>query len=249
MNIINQKISDEVREDLIEMVYHDLRSPLSNVISSLEALKSMLSGDQAVNSLLNIALHSTEHIQRLTSSLIDINHLEAGQKLQVQTCVHADQLLEYSVEAVQFVAREKEICIQSDFSTESIELWVDVDMICRVLINLLENAVNFSPSKGKIWVGAKQINDAKIVFWVRDLGPGISLANQKQIFEKFVRLNPKNGSRGLGLGLAYCRLAVQAHGGEIWVESQPGQGSCFKFTLPLVSIEKSNCETSPDSVN
>jgi signal transduction histidine kinase len=79
-----------------------------------------------------------------------------------------------------------------------------------------------------------------VLLWVRDLGPGISPIHQEQIFEKFVRLQPQEKPRGLGLGLAYCRLAVQAHGGEIWVESQPGEGACFKLTLPIISKDKSN---------
>jgi PAS domain S-box-containing protein len=229
-----RKDLDQVKEDLIEMVYHDLRSPLSNVVSSLETLDAMMFADQTIDSLLKIALRSTEHVQRLTNSLLDINRLEAGQKIGFQSQVNPADLLEYGVGAIHLLTVGKQIQIHIKIRENLEYLWVDEDMIRRVIINLLENAVKFTSSKGKIWVGAKRMKDV-ILFWVKDFGPGISPSKHEQIFEKFVRLLPQEKSRGLGLGLAYCRLAVQAHGGEIWVESQPGEGACFKFTLPITS--------------
>jgi signal transduction histidine kinase len=109
---------------------------------------------------------------------------------------------------------------------------VDVDMIRRVLINLLENAIKFTPSQGKIFLQICQ-QDAFILISIKDSGPGIPLADQERIFEKFTRLPIKEGPKGLGLGLAFCRLAVTGHGGRIWVESQPGQGADFRFLLPI----------------
>jgi signal transduction histidine kinase len=108
---------------------------------------------------------------------------------------------------------------------------VDADMVRRVLINLLENAVKFSPEKTAIQVAVQRQNGF-VLTQVKDNGPGIPPAQQERIFEKFARLNMKDGPKGLGLGLAYCRLAIAAHGGQIWIESEPGQGSTFNFTLP-----------------
>lgn len=197
-----------------------------------------------MDSLLKIALRSTQHAQRLTTSLLDINRLEAGQKFGQRDWVNIESLLDYSISAVHFLTSEKHVYLSKESNVESISIWVDEDMIRRVIINLLENAVKFTPSKGKIWVGAKRMNDV-ILFWVRDFGPGISPANQEKIFKKFVRLQPQKKARGLGLGLAYCQLAVRAHGGEIWVESQPGEGACFKFTLPITSKEPSDVDAPP----
>lgn len=239
---------DRLREDLTEMVYHDLRSPLSNVTSSLEALSKIVSGDQAVDSLLRIAIQSTEHVQRLTNSLLEINQLEVGQQLGVRTMTSVKNLLEYSTSSINLLAKDKNIQILVEKMSNEDELWVDEDMIRRVVINLLENALKFSPSKGKIWVGAKRIND-KMLFWLKDSGPGISSANQERIFDKFFCLQTQEKSRGLGLGLAYCRLAIQAHGGDIWVESQPGEGACFKFTLPLISKENSKAVALPGGIS
>ena len=105
-------------------------------------------------------------------------------------------------------------------------------MIRRVLVNLLENAVKFTPARGVVRVGALRQDDFVEVA-VSDSGPGIQHEDRERIFDKYTRLDLRGGPRGLGLGLAFCRLAVDAHGGDIWVESQPGQGSSFKFRLPL----------------
>ena len=108
---------------------------------------------------------------------------------------------------------------------------VDEDMILRVLINLLENASKYTQTQGEISIQATQ-SDGMIMVRVQDNGPGIAPAEQQRIFEKFSRIQRKDRPKGLGLGLAFCRLAVEAHGGRIWVESEPGSGSTFSFTLP-----------------
>ena len=107
-------------------------------------------------------------------------------------------------------------------------------MIKRVLTNLLENAVKFSPQEGKITVGA-QVDGSSVQMWVQDNGPGIPPDQRDNIFQKYTRLSPDIGPKGIGLGLAYCRLAVERHGGKIWVESQEGKGTKFRFSVPLQS--------------
>jgi signal transduction histidine kinase len=108
---------------------------------------------------------------------------------------------------------------------------MDVEMIRRVMINLLENAIKYTRSPGRITVFGRREGGA-VVVGVRDSGPGIAPQDQKTVFEKFARL-AQDGPKGLGLGLAFCRLAVEAHGGSIWVESELGQGSTFAFSLPM----------------
>jgi len=116
-------------------------------------------------------------------------------------------------------------------------VWVDVDMACRVLVNLIENAIKFTPTEGRIEVGAKQDGEW-LQFWVKDNGPGIPPADQERIFDKFTRLRGKDTPGGLGVGLAFCRLAVQGHGGRIWVESPGGNGASFNFTFPLATPQQ-----------
>ncbi len=233
-DITERKDLDRLREDLIAMVYHDLRSPLSNVISSLEVLSNIFAEekDPTVTSLLGIAIRSTDRIERLTNSLLDINRLEAGQTVGNRQPVNLKTLIDEVVTVVRPSAQGKEQSVAQQISSRLPKVFVDADMIRRVLINLLENAIKFTPVEGKIIVGAQRDGDS-IQVSVKDNGPGIAAADQERIFEKFVRLNTKEGPRGLGLGLAYCRLAIDGHGGKIWVESEPGKGSTFKFILPV----------------
>jgi len=110
---------------------------------------------------------------------------------------------------------------------------VDVDMIHRVFINLLENAIKFTPAEGRIEIGGKVENADWVKFWVRDSGAGIPQLELERIFEKFIRLRGKDKPGGLGVGLAFCRLAVQGHGGRIWAESELEKGATFWLTLPI----------------
>ena len=225
---------ERLREDLISMVYHDLRSPLANVVSSLDVFNAMLpqDGDPAYRSLLNIALRSTERIQRLTNSLLDMSRLESGQPVVNLFSTPPVLLAVDAVEAVSPVAETKNQIINLNVPPDTPPVLVDGEMIRRVLINLLENAVKYSPPGGEITLGA-DIKDDVARIWVQDTGPGILTLDQEQIFDKYTRLNPKGSQKGFGLGLAYCRLAIEGHGGTIWVESEPGEGSRFSFTLPL----------------
>lgn len=235
-DISERKILDRLREDLIAMVYHDLRSPLANVVSSLDVLASMLpvEEDAAVKHLLNIALRSTERVQRLTNSLLDINRMEAGQDVGERLPVLPAELVEDALEAVHLSARQKELQLRVETKDPLPLIFADADMIRRVLINLMENAIKFTPPKGKILVQAWQEGN-HVLFEVNDSGPGIPTADQQRIFEKFTRLSMAEGTSGLGLGLAFCRLAVIGHGGRIWVESQPGSGSSFRFAIPITN--------------
>jgi NtrC-family two-component system sensor histidine kinase KinB len=233
-DITEHKNLDSLRDDLTSMIYHDLRSPLANVVSSLDVLDTMLEeyDDPSLRSLVSIASRSTERIQRLTSSLLDINRLEAGQTLGDRHPVFVETLAAEAIEAVKAMAESKSTVITVAISPQLPPVLVDDDMIRRVLTNLLENAIKFSTSDGQIKVGG-DLDGEWVQVWVRDNGPGIPAAEQERVFEKFSRLEGANLPKGFGLGLAYCRLAVQAHGGRIWVESELGKGSRFVFTLPV----------------
>jgi NtrC-family two-component system sensor histidine kinase KinB len=231
-DITEQKKLDTLRDDLTSMIYHDLRSPLANVVSSLNLLDTMLpSKDKAMKSLLDISMRSTERIQRMTESLLDLNVLEAGQPIGNRTPVSVSDLIYEAVEAIESTINNKNQAISYHVSENLPKVLADQDMIRRVVTNLLENASKYSPAGNNIEVGA-QLETDQVYIWVQDHGPGIPASEHERIFDKFTRLMTENGPKGLGLGLAYCRLAVQAHGGKIWVESEHGVGSRFTFSLP-----------------
>jgi NtrC-family two-component system sensor histidine kinase KinB len=232
-DITERKELDSLREDLTAMIYHDLRSPLGNIVSSLGVLQEMIGQGEATRSVLNIAVHSTERIQRLVNSLLDINHLESGQPIANQKAVKPEELIGVALEDVHPSASSRHQVIETKVAGELPKIWVDADMLRRVFINLLENAIKYSKIESRIEIGAKK-DGASVQFWVQDSGPGIPPSEQKRVFEKFVRVKGKGHPGGLGIGLAFCRIAVQAHGGNIWVESEEGKGSKFIFTLPVM---------------
>ncbi len=232
-DITERKHIDRLRNDLISMVYHDLRSPLSNIISSLEVLRSMQpEDDDAIESVMQIAERSTERIQRLTNSLLDVHRLESGKPILSQEIVGLAPLVDDAVEAVRLSLDAKQQSLEVSIPADLPGLYVDKDMIRRVLINLLDNAVKYTANQGRIRLEAGRAG-GMIEVSVIDTGPGIPLAEQEHIFHKFTRLRSRPGSKGLGLGLTFCRLAVEGHGGRIWVKSRVGVGSRFSITLPV----------------
>jgi two-component system, NtrC family, sensor histidine kinase KinB len=232
-DISERKSLASLQEDLMAMIYHDLRSPLANIISSIDMLSALIPEDKAdgLKPIFSIAMRSTDRMQRLISSLLDINRLEAGRSITNQQAVNARRLVKEAADAVQSVVEGKHLTLEFDLPQNFSKIWADEDMIRRVLINLLENGVKFTPIHGVITVGARTL-DRWVEIWVQDSGPGIPASEQEHIFDKFIRLQTDRFPKGIGLGLAFCRLAVQAHGGEIWVESEEGAGSRFIFTIP-----------------
>jgi PAS domain S-box-containing protein len=232
-DISERKNLDHLREDLIAMIYHDIRSPLANIVSSLDLFDAMLpaDGDPSYRSLLSIALRSTERIQRLTNSLLDISRLESGQKIGNLFSTSPRLLARDAIDSVEHLAENKNQSIDITIPENVPYPQVEADMIRRVLINLLENSIKFTPPGGHITIGA-EASGPWVMMWVQDDGPGIPPEDQERIFNKFTRLNVAEGTKGIGLGLAYCRLAIEAHGGRIWVVSKPGEGARFYFLLP-----------------
>ncbi|RPJ25048.1 MAG: GAF domain-containing protein [Chloroflexi bacterium] len=238
-DITERKELDSLREDLTAMIYHDLRSPLANIVSSLDVLFSMVPEDdrETVLTILKIAENSTDRIQRLVSSLLDVNRLESGQPVADQDIVETIPLIEKAVLDVGPVVQGRRQTITVELPKQLPPVWVDGDMARRVLINLMENSVKFTPPGGRLEVGARREDDW-VHIWVKDNGPGIPVVEQERIFDKFTRLRGSSKANGLGIGLAFCRLAVLGHGGKIWVESESGKGSIFHFTFPVATEEQ-----------
>jgi NtrC-family two-component system sensor histidine kinase KinB len=238
-DITERKELDSLREDLTSMIYHDLRSPLANIVSSLDVIADMVPEEErsTVLSILKIAENSTDRIQRLVSSLLDVSRLESGQPVADQSAVDALPLARHALSDVAPAARGRRQTLADELPNELPLIWVDEDMARRVLINLVENSIKFSPNDGTITLGARA-EDGWVHFWIKDHGSGIPSSEQEHIFDKFTRLRGKGKVGGLGIGLAFCRLAVQGHGGKIWVESEMGQGSTFHFTFPVATKEQ-----------
>ena len=235
-DITERKELDGLREDLTSMIYHDLRSPLANIVSSFDVITYMVPDEEreTVQSILKIAENSTDRIQRLISSLLDVSRLESGQPVADQSVVDTMALIRKALQDVGPALKGRKQVLVEKIPDELPPIWVDEDMARRVLINLVENSSKYSPSEETIEVGAQADNEW-VHFWIKDQGAGIPVSEQDHIFDKFTRLRGSGKAGGLGIGLAFCRLAVQGHGGRIWVESEAGNGSTFHFTFPVAT--------------
>jgi PAS domain S-box-containing protein len=232
-DITARKDLDVLREDLAAMIYHDLRSPLANILSSIDMLDGLIPNEERENgeAILRIARHSIDRIQRLIASLLDLNRLEQNQPVGEKQPAKPAELIAEAVEAVSHAAEGRNQHFLVEAADDLPVVLIDVDMIRRVLINLAENAVKYSPLESEIQIVA-QLHKGWLQISVQDSGPGIPETDRERVFDKFTRLKKQDGPGGLGVGLAFCRLAVQGHGGRIWIESAPKQGSKFIFTLP-----------------
>ena len=232
-DITELKELDKLREDLVSMIYHDLRSPLANVISGLDLIKSMAVDDPSISSVVDIAMRSTERVQRLASSLLDTTRLEAGQRISSMQPASLKDLVRDAVDAVLPAIEAGNLSLEIDLPKSAPDVMVDADLIKRVLINLLENAIKFTATGSAISLGASKKKEWMEV-WVEDEGRGIQPDVKDHIFEKFISAPTTSGrTQGLGLGLAFCKLAVEDHGGKIWVESEKSKGAKFIFTIPI----------------
>jgi NtrC-family two-component system sensor histidine kinase KinB len=226
---------EQMREDLVHMVIHDLRNPLANIMNSLDVLQDVIQEqdpDVSQEELLTIAKRSGRRMHQLISSILDISRIEAGQVMLDTQASDLPPLLE---EAIAFVKPQidiRRINVLTEWESNLPQVNIDNDMILRVVLNLLENAVKFTPMDGSITVKART-RETEVIVSIADTGPGIPEDQLQAIFAKFTRIRHKNAPRGTGLGLAFCHLAVKAHGGSIWTESILEQGSTFFFTLPI----------------
>jgi PAS domain S-box-containing protein len=222
----------ELRTDLTSMIFHDLRSPIGNIISSLEVLQAtIMDDDETIQSVLSIAMRSSRRASRLVESLLDLDRLETNRAVLNMSQASIGALVAEAVEEIHPTAEAKGQLLRMELAPKLPTLEIDVDMIRRVLINLLENAIKYTRSGDQITVKA-DARDGELIISVADSGPGIPAEDLDKIFDKFTRVTKDDRPKGLGLGLAFCRLAVEAHGGKIWVESEEGKGSTFSFTLP-----------------
>jgi NtrC-family two-component system sensor histidine kinase KinB len=226
---------ERMRDDLTHMIVHDLRNPLGNIVSSLQMMHTAFTDHDdtlPVLEVLHIAIRNSKKLSQLIDSLLDLRRLEAGKAELHKALVDPSALAQEAIELIQPLVLKKKQNLALQIASGLPEIPVDHDMMTRVLTNLLDNAVKFAPLEGHITVGVELKGD-EVLFAVSNDGPDIPPEYRQRIFDRFTRLKDAEGVKGTGLGLAFCKLAVEAHGGHIWVESEVGQGSCFKFTLPL----------------
>ncbi|MGD2144360.1 MAG: ATP-binding protein [Anaerolineae bacterium] len=234
-DITEQLELERMQDDLIHMIVHDLRNPLSNVVGSLQMMRTALTqGDDSLPlmEVLGVAMRSSQRLRRLIDSLLDLRQLQEGKADLDKVMVAPRLLAQEALQSVRPIVAKKEQKLTAEIPPNLPSVEVDRDMLIRVLTNLLDNAAKFTPTEGEIALTLEKAPQM-VLFKVSDTGPGVPPESKERIFERFTRLESTKRTRGTGLGLPFCKLAVEAHGGEIWVDSTPGEGSHFTISVPI----------------
>jgi signal transduction histidine kinase len=226
---------EELRQDLISMIIHDMKSPLSGITGGIDYLVKCNQGSDEYNQIITIIKNSANNLLTLIQNLVDISRMEEGKLQPKLEQIQCEKLFKETIEQFSLLTKSEDKELIVEFDQDLPILNVDKELIIRVINNLLTNALHHTTSGGKIWFKINKIADDKIKVSVSDNGVGIPEEYKDKIFEKFVQVERKRARlrTGTGLGLTFCKMAVELHNGKIWVESEPGKGSSFMFTLPV----------------
>jgi signal transduction histidine kinase len=236
-DITQSRMLERLRDDLIHTMVHDLRNPIGSLTVALELFQDDPITDEQ-RQMINISKESLNRMANMVNAILDIGRLEAGSMPLERVVVSMREISDEIMNIEQPLAQQKTITLVHDVPNDLPLLDVDRDLIGRVIQNLVGNAIKFTPTSGTVSLKAVPENGMMLIT-VQDTGPGIAPDVRDRLFQKFA--TGKQKGRGSGLGLAFSRLAIDAHGGHIWVESTTGEGTTFKFTLPLAEqIEGAN---------
>jgi signal transduction histidine kinase len=244
---VNERLraSEALREDLTNMLVHDLKNPLvaASMALQLYRRRRLAAKDaspqerQEQEQLLDVAGESNERLRRLIEDILDVARAEAGEMPLDREKVDLAEVVRQAVQGAAPALERGDRALAEFYPVEPLTVEIDAAKIRRVVDNLLDNALKYSPPEGHLQVRVEQ-RDARALVSVHDDGQGIA-PEMQHIFDKFGQAEAAHSVRRMsfGLGLAFAKLAVEAHGGSIWVESEPEQGTTFTFSLPLTNLE------------
>lgn len=225
--------TEQLRNSLLSSVSHDLRTPLATITGSASGIMddTVCPTAEDCRSLATEIYSESVRLNKLVDNLLNMTKLESGTMTLKCEWLPVDELVGSALAAIPAEMRERSISTTIENPLQMV--FADGILVQQVLLNLLENAMKYSPSDSAIVI-ATSGSDEGVTFEVADRGPGIPQEHHQRVFEKFYRREPALAT-GVGLGLAICHGIVEAHGGKIWVEDRPGGGACFKFRLPVQS--------------
>lgn len=221
---------EQLRDDLRNMIVHDLRTPLTAVIVGVEMLQKLGALNETQRELMTLAAGGGKTLLGMVNDLLDVEKLESGRAQLQYVELSAAALVAGALEQVSPLAQEGDTTLVTEIASGLPHFPGDANKLSRTLVNLIANAIKFTRA-GTVTITASEDGAENIRFAIRDSGTGIPPEAFERIFEKFGQLDSRKV--GTGLGLAFCKLAVEAHGGRIKVESAPGAGSTFSFSIPL----------------
>ncbi len=238
-NLRRLRESEGMRDDLTSMIVHDLRIPLTSVLAGLETVEAMGPLSDVQRECLSMAMDGGRTLLDMVNDLLDISKMEDGSLGLEREDLAPAEVVDAAVKQVASLLDGKQLTLKRDLASKLPHVLADGDKLRRTLVNLLGNAIRFTPAGRRITVSVhRRLQDPALLFAVRDSGEGIPRHAFDRIFEKFGQVETRRSdrARSTGLGLTFCKLAVEAHGGQIWVESELGKGSTFYFTIPLLAL-------------
>ena len=226
--------ASEHKSQFLATMSHELRTPLNAIIGFSEVLHEQMFGELNERQLAYVedVLEAGKHLLSLINDVLDLAKIEAGRMELELSQVAVPEVLRSAVSM--HAERASRAGISLALRTEPAEISIDADerRVRQIVFNLLSNAVKFTPADGRVDVAAR-LDDGQVEIAVTDTGPGIPAQDLETIFEEFEQSADGKLAEGTGLGLPLSRKLVELHGGRLWVESEPGRGSIFRFTLPV----------------
>jgi len=228
---------EKIRQDFVANVSHELRTPISSIKGYAETLlEGALDDKDNAREFIGIILQDSNRLASLIDDLLDLSRIESGKMKMAFLPQDAASLIKRAVAIMENQAKVKSIALKFDLLFGLPKIKADEARFSQVMINLLDNAIKYTPEGGSVTVAAKAVNDT-LQIDVSDTGIGIEGNDIPRIFERFYRVDKARSRElgGTGLGLSIVKHIVQAHGGQVWVVSEFGKGSTFSFTIPLAS--------------
>jgi signal transduction histidine kinase len=214
------------------MIVHDLRTPLTSVIAGIDIIGKVGEVNETQREMLAVAAAGAKTLLGMINDLLDVEKMEHGSTQLQYAGLSASGLVAAAIQQVASLAEDAGTTLVTDVAPEVPAFAGDENMLSRTLVNLIANAIKFTRA-GIVTISACRMEPDTVRFSVRDTGKGIPAEAFERIFDKFGQVDSRDNV-GTGLGLAFCKLAVEAHGGTISVASTPGTGSTFAFTIPLM---------------
>ena len=233
---------EDIMVQFISNVSHELRTPLTSIKGYTETLIEGVDDENLQKRWLHIIFDEARRLERLINDLLDLSMLEAEQVDLNFKLTDVTPIINRSISVLQQLAEKDEVTIESEYEEDLPQVVIDEDRIKQVLLNLIHNAVKYSPRGSSVVIQVKKLT-REVEVTVTDQGTGIPQSHLKHIFERFYRVEKNRTGKGAGrgLGLAIARHIVEAHGGNIGARSNMGKGSTFYFTLPL-DLEIRSCD-------
>ena len=226
-----------VRQDFVSNVSHELRTPLAALRALVDTLRDgALDDPPMAQHFLDRMEGEVDSLTQMVQELLELSRIESGQVPFEFESIPAAQLLQRGADRLRPQAERADIALTLTVPDDLPDVMADAQRVQQVIMNLIHNAIKFTPPGGSIDVSAETA-DNLVVLVVRDTGAGIPAADLSRIFERFYKTDRSRSGGGTGLGLAIARHAIQAHGGDIWAESVEGEGSTFYFTLPVAGAD------------